>query len=44
MYNMEELDVEGSYYKKLKKNYSYKVEDIWDKVKLGNLTVKTKED
>ncbi len=43
-YDMEELDVEGSYYKKLKKNYSYKVEDIWDKVKLGNLTVKTKED
>ena len=43
-YTMEELDVKGSYYEKLKENYSYKVEAIWDDVKLGNLTVKTKED
>ena len=43
-YSMDELNVNGSYYEKLKKKYSYKVADIWDEVKLGNLTVKTKED
>lgn len=43
-YTMEELELKGSYYEKLKKNYSYKVDDLWEQVKLGNLTVKTKED
>ena len=41
-YTMEELELKGSYYEKLKKNYSYKVDDLWEQVKLGNLTVKTK--
>lgn len=43
-YTMEELELKGSYYEKLKKNYSYKVDDLWEQVKLGNLTVKTEED
>ena len=43
-YTMEEIELKGSYYEELKKAYSYKVDDIWESVKLGNLTVKTKED
>lgn len=43
-YTMEEIELKGSYYEELKKDYSYKVDDIWESVKLGNLTVKTKED
>ena len=43
-YEMKELNINGSYYEKLKKDYSYKVDDVWEEVKLGNLTVKTKED
>lgn len=43
-YTMEELELKGSYYEELKETYSYKVADIWENVKLGNLTVKTKEE
>ena len=43
-YTMDELEYKGSYYKELKEKYSYKVDDLWESVKLGNLTVKTKED
>ena len=43
-YTMEEIEIKGSYYEEIKKSYSYKVDDIWESVKLGNLTVKTKED
>lgn len=42
-YTMEELDYKGSYYLKLKDEYSYKVEEkLWDEVKLGELTVDRK--
>ena len=43
-YTMEEIELKGSYYEELKKAYSYKVDDMWENVKLGNLTVNTKED
>ena len=41
---MEELELKGSYYENIKKSYSYKVDKLWEQVKLGNLTVKTNED
>lgn len=43
-YTMEELELKGSYYEEVKKKYSYKVDELWEEVKLGNLTIKTKED
>ena len=43
-YTMKELELKGSYYEEVKKKYSYKVDELWEQVKLGNLTVKTKED
>ena len=43
-HSMADLELKGSYYNEVKKNYLYTVENIWDSVKLGNLTVKTKED
>lgn len=44
-YTMEELELKGSYYEELKLQYDItENEELWDEVKLGNLTVKTKED
>lgn len=44
-YTREELDYKGSYYLKLKDEYSYIVEEkLWDEVKLGELTVDRKKD
>ena len=43
-YTMKELEIKGSYYETIKKDYSYKVDESWEQVKLGNLTVKTKDD
>lgn len=44
-YTMEELELEGSYYEELKELYIFSEnEELWEKVKLGNLTVKSKED
>ena len=43
-YTMEELELSGSYYEELLKSYETVVNDeLWEKVKLGNLTVKTKD-
>jgi hypothetical protein len=38
------LELKGSYYEEIKKEYSYEINELWEQVKLGNLTVKTKED
>ena len=43
-YTMEELELKGSYYEEIKKGYSYKIDDLWEQVKLGNLTVETEKD
>lgn len=43
-YTMKELEIKGSYYEAIKKDYSYKLNELWEQVKLGNLTVKTKDD
>lgn len=43
-YTMEELELKGSYYEEIKKNYSYEVDELWEQVKLGNLTVETNKD
>lgn len=43
-YTMKELELKGSYYEELKKSYSYKVDELWEQVKLGNLTVNTNQD
>ena len=43
-YAKEELENEGKYYKVLKEKYKQIIdEELWEKVKLGNLTVMSKE-
>ena len=39
-HTMEELELEGSYYKQLLEKYNVDINDkLWDRVKLGNLTI-----
>ena len=39
-YKMEELELEGSYYKELVSSYNIEVNDeVWDKVVLGELSI-----
>lgn len=44
-YTMEELELGGDYYEELRLKYkTTENEQLWEKVKLGNLTVKNKDD
>ena len=39
-YTNEELELKGTYYEKLREQYSISVnEKLWDKVKFGNITL-----
>lgn len=43
-YTKEELEISGEYYDELKEKYDIVIEDIWDNVSLGELSIKTKKD